>query len=134
MNLRLQYALHVVFDCSAGTNKGIPGLNRRSDDFSQGVHDACRRSGVRNAAQTPCRVRLVSRRPLPTSQCPVKSMLPYAWAWVVNGANFLKGRQTRFINHFHHFQTLLRLHCLGKVLAVLKILYLRPELGAFAVL
>ena len=58
MNLRLQEALHVVFHCGAGAYNCIPRLNGCSDELCQCVHSACRRRSVRNAAQTPSRVRV----------------------------------------------------------------------------
>lgn len=61
-------------------------------------------------------------------------MLAYAWARVVNRAYISKGGKGRFINHFDQLRAALRFDGLGKVLAVLRLLHLRPKLTGLAVL
>ena len=61
-------------------------------------------------------------------------MLTYARAGVVNRANVFQCRQCRFVDDLHQLFAALRFNGLGKVLAVLGLLHLRPKLGGCAVL
>ena len=119
VHLRLQQPLHMGLHGRAGADHGVPGLHGRGDPLRQRVHGPGAAGGVGDAAQAPGRVAV--RRTLP-------GVVADARARVVHQPRLGQGRQVLRLHRLHRLRALQGRGRSAKLLGVLQLLHLQPEL------